>query len=228
MSGKNLEYWLSSSRGERGVDYQKAAQITWWSILQGLAVAALAEKIPQILTVVSQEGRWYLLLYVVTTFLVVTNTWVQMAWAILVLRWKISLLHTTVLLLAGIAAYLTCLYVDSPWYWILSLLFLLVSAIAVYLYNLQKRTTLSLSAAITKRTLTVYFMFLVLVAGASIHMNMRQDAVNLTFWGIIFLVLAVVSCVLQEHNMRQEGIVRGVPGFESEHRLSDVPGAQAE
>jgi hypothetical protein len=147
----NSEEWASYAGSEKGIDYQKAAQITWWSILQGLAVVALAEKIPPILAEVNQHNQWYLLLYAVVTLVIIVNAWVQMAWAILIFRWPINLFHTTLILLLGIAAYLSSLYVDTPWYWARAIAFLVTSAIVVYGYNLKNRWYTEFCVKVQKR-----------------------------------------------------------------------------
>lgn len=206
-----LQDWIISSHGEKGIDYQKAAQITWWSILQALAVAALAAKIPDILIEVSQSSRWYLLLYVIVSLMAVVNAWVQMAWAILIYRWRISLVHTTLIMLIGIAAYLSCLYVDTPEYWTHAIAFFIVSAMIVYVYNIQNRTMMNLPTTITKRTMVAYSIFLLLTFAASVHMINSPNAGTYALWGIVFLMLVSFSWILQERNMKEERQQRGVP-----------------
>jgi hypothetical protein len=212
MSNQSLlDDWIASSHGEKGIDYEKAAQITWWSILEGLAVAALAAKIPDILVEVSQNNRWYLLLYVVVSLMVVVNAWVQMAWAILIFRWPISLLYTALILLLGLAAYLSCLYVGTPEYWIRAIGFLVASAIIVDVYNIRNRAMMDLPATITKRTIVSYGMFFLIAIVASIHMTVSPDAGTFTLWGFAFLVLATFSWILQDRNMKEERRIRNVP-----------------
>lgn len=109
--------WITTSRGSDGISYQRSAQITWWSILQGVAVGALVSKVPNIFTQVIEQGQWYLLLYTIASFLVIANVWGQMAWVILIARWQISALHTTLILLLGTTLSVACLQVDTPWYW---------------------------------------------------------------------------------------------------------------
>ena len=69
--------WISTSQGIEGVNFQRQAQITWWSVLISLAIAALVQKIPDVLENLPDGGAWLTLLYMLTTCMVVINAWVQ-------------------------------------------------------------------------------------------------------------------------------------------------------
>lgn len=71
--------WIETSRGLESINFQRSAQMTWWSIVMGLAIVVLAEKISAILGQISTQGHWYLFLYVISSCLIVILAWVKNA-----------------------------------------------------------------------------------------------------------------------------------------------------
>jgi hypothetical protein len=210
IEGLSFAEWVTSSKGTSGVDYQRSAQITWWSILQGIAVGALVLNLPSVLNTVSQSGKWFLLIYLVISFLIVVNVWVQMAWAILILRWQISIIHTVLILLLGFAVSTVCVFVESPKFWFPSVGALVLSAIAVYIYNIRERAYVGLSTERVYRIIWIYGAFLLLCVIASIHIwNTLTDFAQI-FWGVVFLALAIVALLIQDKQMKHERSVRNI------------------
>ncbi len=209
-SEKKKTAWIESAQGESGVDYQRSAQITWWSILQGIAVGALVLNFPEVLSKVSQTGEWFLLAYMLTSFLIVVNVWVQMAWAILILRWQISILHTTLILLLGVAVSVACTFVDTPKYWIPSIVGLVALAIIVYIYNIKNRAYLGLTTDRVYRIIGVYAFFLLLCVAATVHVWNKPTNFVQTFWGIVFLIMSIAALYLQERQMKHERTEREI------------------
>jgi hypothetical protein len=50
------------ARGVDDVYFQRDAQVTWWTILGGIAVGALLTQLPDVISQ-TQSGRWWLVLY---------------------------------------------------------------------------------------------------------------------------------------------------------------------
>lgn len=202
--------WLLSSTGEKSVDFQKSAQITWWSILQGLSIVALAEKSTVITSEINQQGHWYLLLYAITSLMIIVIGWVQMAWAILIYRWPIKLLHTTLVSLLGLSTYLVCFYVHEPVNWMISMIFLLLSAIMIYIYNIKYRTMINLPLKITWITIGAYAVFVLITILASYHLYATSDGVTFTVWGFVYVIFVSLAWGLQAYNMNEEQQIRQV------------------
>jgi len=81
---------LWAARGVEDVYFQREAQVTWWSVLGGIAVAALLTELDTLLFAFNM-GKWYFSLYFLATCLVIINSWVQTVWGSLVLKWPISI-----------------------------------------------------------------------------------------------------------------------------------------
>lgn len=203
--------WIETSQGKEGINYQRAAQITWWSILQGLSVAALAEKIPGIVDTITKSGtQWYLGLYVIVCLMIIVNVWIQMAWAILIFRWPINFPHTTLILLLGLSVYLSCLYVDNPLYWCLTIAFVILSAILVHLYNIRNQVVLDLPDAPIKVTIGIYVAYLLFSLGAFIYLLNCPSDLAKTLIGAIFFVATISSWLSQWYYMEKQRKARGI------------------
>jgi hypothetical protein len=210
-SKKNLISWIRSARGESGIAYQRSAQITWWSILQGAAVAELVRQIPNIVDEITTSSHWYLLIYLLTSFMIVVNAWVQMAWAILISRWEINVLHTALILILGVSVSVTCTFVDQPQYWYPSAALLILSAISVYVYNLNNKTQLGLSEKRVKKIILKYVGFFILSVSASAHILISRKRFPHIVWGFVFLLATVWSLMMQCKQMKYERSQRHVP-----------------
>src|SRR5687767_9779947 len=100
--------WRSASQGLDGIGYQRSAQITLWSILEGTALSLLVSEIPDLFTQAAEQVKWYLILYIATSIVVLISTWIQMAWAILIAQWPITVIHTTMIMFLGATLSVAC------------------------------------------------------------------------------------------------------------------------
>lgn len=210
-SAKEFLAWINTSTDEAAVDYQRSAQITWWSILQGIAVGAFVSKVPNVLNLIFQNGQWYLLVYTITTFLIIVLVWVQMAWAILIARWQISLSHTSLILLFGISVSLLCFQIDNPLYWFIATIFFVLCGIGVYVYNFCNKTFLGLDHKRNLRIAGGYVFFLFLSVIAVLRIYFYGRAATFSFWGIMVLICTMVSLAIQQRQMHYERKTRKIP-----------------
>lgn len=117
--------------GGHGVDdvfFQREAQLTWWTVLGGIAVGAILTEFDTIPVAIA-EGKWYCLFYCLATLLVIVNSWVQTAWGSLVLRWPLSIPTSVSLFFQGIAMSVAGLNITRPSIWYASLSVVLATAI---------------------------------------------------------------------------------------------------
>ena len=113
-----LEHW--THRGIEDVYYQRESCATWWTILGGVAVAALLTRLETVWGLV-RSGDWYYLLYVVTTALVILLAWLQISWGALVVFWRISLDNVMWIYLSGLSLSFVSLSVSNISIWWLAL-----------------------------------------------------------------------------------------------------------
>lgn len=203
--------WIETSRGQEAASFQRSAQITWWSILMGLALAELARKIAEILIGIKEPGQWILLLYALAACLVVISAWVQNTWAILIYRLPIRIVHTGLSMLTGIAIFLACLFVDQPARWWLAMVFVLVSTVMSYIYHLRVHAQLELSSKRVWVTIAIYTGFILLSLAAYLSLLRLPGTLITASWGGIALVFTILSLAHQAGNMREERRVRNIP-----------------
>lgn len=73
---RSPELQLWKTHGEADVYFQREAQVNFWTVLGGLAMAALLTQCSLLLQEVL-AGRWYLVLFLLASVLVLASSWVQ-------------------------------------------------------------------------------------------------------------------------------------------------------
>lgn len=134
-----------------------------------------------------------------------------MAWAILVARWRITVTHTVLILLLGITLALTCAQASNPLDWTLALAPFLVSAIAIYIYNIRNRTIPGQRQRDVKRIIAMYLGFLLISAIASAWLWNSPSLIALHGWGCVYVVLGSVGLWVQHNQMNEERKERKIP-----------------
>jgi len=104
------QLWIR--RGVEDVFFQREAQVTWWTVLGGIAVAALLTQLDGVLNIL-KAGHLVYVLYFLTTCLVIVNSWVQTSWGSLVLRWPISIPSSLIGFFQGLSLSLVALSYPS-------------------------------------------------------------------------------------------------------------------
>jgi len=99
---ESLPSELWTRRGYDDVAFQRQAQVTWWTLLGGIAVGALLTQFESLLVAV-RNGHWYYLLYFLATCFVIINAWAQVAWGALALYWPISVPTSIFVFMGGLS-----------------------------------------------------------------------------------------------------------------------------
>lgn len=194
------------SRGIDDVYYQREAQVNWWSVLGGVAVAALLTQLPDLLSQVVQ-GRWSLVLYFTSTALIIVLSWVQTAWGTLVLRWRISIGTALLGFFSGLSLSIMGLQVTMPAAWMFAASLVALSSIASQLYFQRSGAWNDFAAPAIKRLKAVIWahaVFGVVALGAGILLLIFPGRVHETIWAIASLSMAIVSIWLQSEGMKRE------------------------
>ncbi len=127
------QLWINQHEGFVG--YQKQAHITWWSILQGLALGALLTTTESVINTLSTP-RWYTALYFVATALITLNLWASIVWGIQVLRWPITMGHMFMLFTMGFSTSIAAVLVEQPLSWYIAIAVLVIFSAALILKNI--------------------------------------------------------------------------------------------
>jgi hypothetical protein len=204
---------LWATRGLDDVYYQRETQVTYWSILGGIAVGALLSQFFPLLQQI-QTSRWYLVLYFLTSVFFLINAWVQASWGALVLTWRINFPITFLYSLATISQAVMCLLVTDPAGWSMAV------ACALFFNQLlqlqfQKRggwQRFSPEALQDiRQTLRVYTTAALISLAVAILLFMRPSRPVEIAWGFIGLLVSVLAMFMQHYGMERQRKELGIP-----------------
>lgn len=201
---------------QHGIDdvfYQRDAQVNLWTVMGGIAVAALLTQMNN-LVVEIQSGHWYLLLYFLTSVALITNSWVMNLWGGLVLKVQVTILHTFLLLLNFLCLSIVCLQVTNPQIFFAALGFLLLFLLLIQLYYAKSGAWVAFTSERVKGIkvyLGVYFVLMILCFGATAHLFWNPSVSAEIGWGIFALLASIGSMVMQHFGIEQERKELGIP-----------------
>ncbi len=193
-------------RGEEDVAYQRQAQVTWWTLLGGIAVAALLTSFEPLIEQV-QNGQWHLLLLTLATFCVIINAWVQTAWGALVLRWPITVPTAICIFFGGISLSIASLSILRPALWYAAVMsILLFSQLTQYTFMKTKGWVTLPRPAVrrAKAGIRLYWLFVLLTGAISVWLFVSPSRLLEIIACCLALVLAVLALLWQHLGMQAE------------------------
>jgi hypothetical protein len=196
--------WLA--RGAEDVFFQREAQITWWSVLGGIAVAALLTELDAVPLAV-RSGKWEAALYFLATCLVIVNSWVQTAWGSLILKWPISISTSLSLFFMGISLSVAALNVTRPALWYAAMSGVLLTGLFNQVVFTKNRAWVALSADLVDRTRASARMYVGMTAFAlayTIYLTLRPGPLAEKSGALIALGVSVLTLVRQHLEMTEE------------------------
>jgi len=199
--------------GEEDVAFQRQAQVTWWSVLGGVAVAALLTQLEPLLAAVT-NGKWYLILYFIATCFVMINSWVQTAWASIVLKWPI-LISTSIGLFFGVVSLsIAALNITRPAWWFAAIFF--VAGFGVYnqLFFMKNRSWVTLTPGTITRaraSIKIYGILLFILMIGAILLSVSPTPIMEVFWGVFAVAASILTLIWQDIGMKLEKKELGVP-----------------
>lgn len=206
---------LWSHRGLEDVYFQREAQVTWWSIMGGVAASALLTQLAPLVAEV-QAGRWYLILYYAASALFIVIGWLTTAWASLIMHWPIVPFHVLLVFAGGFTTAATCLLVTRPAYWFVGAAPLVCNSMLTNGYDIKTDAYggggfPAEALKRTRTTLWIYGLFLILAILAVVTL-LRWPSPGLELiWGIAGLLAATAALVWQHINMRSEREMGRIP-----------------
>jgi uncharacterized membrane protein len=206
-----LRLW--TTHREESVYFQREAQVNFWTVLGGLAMAALLTQLSPLLEQLRQ-GRWYLALYLVASILVIASSWVQTSWGSLVLKWPISIISTVIVLFEMLAQSIQCLLVTYPSGWLAACSGIIFFALVVQVYFAKSGAWQAFSPASIKRfrfTNWIYLsIMLICLAGAFQLFRYPSQPAEMV-WGFVVLSFSVAALYMQNRGMQEEKKELGIP-----------------
>ena len=208
---KSKDLW--ESHGLDDVYFQRETQVNFWSIMGGVAAAALLSQFFPLLEQV-KASKWYLVLYFLASLLILINGWVQTSWGTLVVKWPIYFPIILPHFFTLICMAIMCLLVTSPPGWSLSVGFVLF-------FNLLHQRSFIVSGAWEiyspklkkgfQRYIAIYFCLMILCFAISALLFLYPSKTFELVWGILALMISITAIFLQHHGMERERQEIGIP-----------------
>ncbi len=210
-SDPELKIW--NRYGTDAVYFQREAQVNFWTVLGGLAMGALLTQLGPLLHEL-QTGRWYLVLYVASSMLVLGISWVQTAWGSLVLKWSISIVATVITLFQMLAQSIQCLLVTNPTGWFVATGCIILFSLIMQFYFEKSGGWHFFSPERIKQFKTnngIYAGFAVLCSLAALQLYFFPSRLAEAIWSLVVFSLAVLALVMQHQGMKREKLELGIP-----------------
>jgi len=197
---------LWTRRGEDDVAYQRQAQVTWWTLLGGIAVGALLTQFESLLAAM-KGGQWYYLLYFLATCFVIINGWAQTAWGALVLYWPISVPTSLIIFLGGLSQSLAALNITRPALWTACVAGVLLSVVLMQLTFMRQKGWIAMPKDAIKRVIVgiwIYIILIFILLGASVYLFLIPSLWAELTWGVIVLLFSFFALYWQHLGMQEE------------------------
>lgn len=196
--------WMKHN--EDDVGYQRQAQVTWWTLMGGIALGALLTQLDVLLSETT-AGNWYFLFYFFATCFVIVNSWVQTAWGALVLRWPLSIGSSLILFFSNLSLSIAALSIMTPARWYASIASMLVFTVLMQVYFSRQQSWVTLTATAVKRVGTGIFIYLgllcVVLTMMIIQMLFPTRLLEILS-GIFAVILSVLALYWQHVGMQIE------------------------
>jgi len=206
-----LHLW--AAHGAEDVYFQREAQVNFWTVLGGLAMAALLTQLPSLLKELL-ASRWYLLLFLVTSILILANSWVQTSWGSLVLKWPISIATTIIMLFQMLFHSIQCLLITNPSGWLAATAGLIFFSLANQFYFEKSGAWKVFPPAFIKRFKfdnLVYSFFILISLAAAYELYRYPSRIAEMVWGFVVFFFSILALYMQYKGMQQEKQELGIP-----------------
>jgi hypothetical protein len=204
---------LWTQRGIEDVYFQREAQVNFWSILGGIAVAALLTQIPDLIKEI-KAGYWHYILYTITAFNVITNSWVQNLWGSLVVKVRVSMIQTYLYLLNFIGICIISLFITDPviFFSVGAAFMLSAILIQVYIMKTDRWSTFTVERVRgIKIVIWLYLVLMVILICAAAQLYWLPSKTSEIIWGIFIFLSSIGFVVAQHFGMEQERKEMGIP-----------------
>lgn len=206
-----LSLW--KTHRQDSVFFQREVQVNFWTILGGLALGALLTQLSPLLKEI-QNSRWYLVLFLVSSVLIVANAWVQTSWASLVLKWPISIITTVINLFSLLTQSTQSLLVTKPAGWMAATGFYLFFAVLMQVYFQHSGSWDVFPASRIKQIKInnlVYILLMLICFSAALQMYLLPSQISEMIWGFVTLILTILALYMEHIGMQEERRILGIP-----------------
>jgi hypothetical protein len=197
---------LWQKRGEDDVTYQRQAQLTWWTLMGGIAMGALLTQFDTLILEM-RTGNWHYLLYFLSTCFVIVNSWTQTAWGALVLCWPISVASSLILFFGNLSCSIAALSITNPVRWYMSIGCVVLSAVLMQFHFKKQKGWITLPPEAIQRALVGikgYIGLILVVIMICFLLIIFPGRRTEVIFGIIALVLSSTALYWQHLGMLRE------------------------
>lgn len=197
---------LWAARGKEDVFFQREAQVTWWSVLGGIAVAALLTELDA-LPPAFRSGRWYVLLYFLATCLVIINSWVQTVWGSLVLKWPISIHTSASMFFQGLLMSVGALNITKPAIWYAAMTGVILTNLFNQLIFSRSSGWIAFPAEMVNQARTnnrIYTAMAVFGAVSGVYLALRPGIGVEMVLGIVAVLISIFALIREHVGMNEE------------------------
>jgi len=142
------------------------------------------------------------------------NSWVQTAWASIVLKWPI-LISTSIGLFFGVVSLsIAALNITRPAWWFAAIFF--VAGFGVYnqLFFMKNRSWVTLTPGTITRaraSIKIYGILLFILMIGAILLSVSPTPIMEVFWGVFAVAASILTLIWQDIGMKLEKKELGVP-----------------
>ena len=210
---KDPDQRLWRTHREESVFFQREAQVNFWTVLGGLAMGALLTQLGP-LVVELGKSRWHLVLFMLTSILVIATSWVQTSWGSLVLKWPISIISTVLNIFGMLAQSIQCLLITNPAGWLAATSAILFSALVMQWYFQYSGAWIVFSKATIARLKIfnlVYLLLVLICLGGALQLYFFPSQLAEIIWGFVVFILGILALIMQHKGMLEEKRELGIP-----------------
>jgi hypothetical protein len=193
-----------------GCFFQREAQVNFWTVLGGFAMAAQLTQLPTLLQEL-QSSRWHLLLFLFASIFILAISWVQTSWGSLVLKWPISVATTVIMLFQMLTQSIQCLLIKNPSGWLAATAGLILFSLINQFYFEKSGAWKVFPPTYIKRyrlNNMVYSIFLLLCLAGAFQLQRYPSRAAEMVWGfvIFFSLYHGPGYATQRHATGEAGI----------------------
>ena len=196
----------SGHGGMDDVNYQRSAQVTLWTIMGGLAIAVLVTKLDS-LWAEMQAGRWYLALYAVSSFFAILLGWTLQVWGALVLKFRITVTNTFLIVGSSFAIVIQSLQITHPIGWLAATFVSGLLLLIMQIHFMRSGAWEPFSADVVaqlKKNFWIYGLWPLLCLAGMVHHYLAPSSFTETIWGVIALATYTDAFLRQSRGMERE------------------------
>lgn len=197
---------LWNQHGLEDVYIQREAQVNLWTVLGGIAAAALLTQISNLAAEI-QAGRWYLILYGLTAILLIASSWVQNLWGSILLKMQVNYIYVLLWLMNMFSLSIMCLYVTKPAVFLAACATILLTTLLFQIYLMKSGAWDIFTPQMVKDikiTLWSYCVIMVLCCCAVIQLTLYPSITGEIGWGVFATFTSTGAVIMHNFGMKKE------------------------